>query len=139
MFGNERACWHQALLYQLRCQPLPAFQVEDQALRDCLIKHSITIRGEFVTRPLNITQAADRRDAFVKVQSCGRRGLHVYVLSVAPCLVSGQQGRAESWASPDSASPLSGDRGLPRLSRVVSCLKVRVISLSRSSACGLPR
>ncbi|KAF4026282.1 hypothetical protein G4228_018407 [Cervus hanglu yarkandensis] len=41
-------------------------EVKDQALRDCLIKHSITIRGEFVTRPLNITQAADRRDAFVK-------------------------------------------------------------------------
>ncbi|XP_061055072.1 unconventional myosin-VIIb [Eubalaena glacialis] len=41
-------------------------EVKDQALRDCLIKHSIIIRGEFVTRPLNITQAADRRDAFVK-------------------------------------------------------------------------
>ncbi|XP_057601473.1 unconventional myosin-VIIb isoform X2 [Hippopotamus amphibius kiboko] len=41
-------------------------EVKDEALRDCLIKHSITIRGEFVTRPLNITQAADRRDAFVK-------------------------------------------------------------------------
>uniref|UniRef100_A0A8C2RZE7 Myosin VIIB n=1 Tax=Capra hircus TaxID=9925 RepID=A0A8C2RZE7_CAPHI len=41
-------------------------EVKDQALRDCLTKHSIIIRGEFVTRPLNITQAADRRDAFVK-------------------------------------------------------------------------
>ncbi|XP_054934667.1 unconventional myosin-VIIb isoform X1 [Physeter macrocephalus] len=41
-------------------------EVKDQALRDCLIKHSIIIRGEFVTRPLNIAQAADRRDAFVK-------------------------------------------------------------------------
>jgi len=47
--------------------------------------------------------------------------------------VSGQQERAESWASPDSASPLAGDRGLPRLSRVVSCRKVGVISLSWSS------
>ncbi|KAK2490396.1 hypothetical protein MC885_007469 [Smutsia gigantea] len=41
-------------------------EVKNQALRDCLIKHSINVRGEFVTRPLNITQAADRRDAFVK-------------------------------------------------------------------------
>ncbi|XP_072818164.1 unconventional myosin-VIIb [Vicugna pacos] len=41
-------------------------EVKDQALQDCLTKHSITVRGEFVTRPLNIAQAADRRDAFVK-------------------------------------------------------------------------
>ncbi|KAM7104181.1 unconventional myosin-VIIb isoform 2-T2 [Molossus nigricans] len=41
-------------------------EVTRQALRDCLIKHSIVIRGEVVTRPLNIAQAADRRDAFVK-------------------------------------------------------------------------
>ncbi|XP_046319632.1 unconventional myosin-VIIb [Marmota monax] len=41
-------------------------EVQYQALRDCLIKHTILIRGEYVTRPLNITQAADRRDAFVK-------------------------------------------------------------------------
>ncbi|XP_027444505.1 unconventional myosin-VIIb isoform X2 [Zalophus californianus] len=45
---------------------LKLLEVEYQALRDCLVKHSIIIRGEFVTRPLNITQAADRRDAFVK-------------------------------------------------------------------------
>lgn len=44
-------------------------QVQHQALRDCLIKHTIPILGEFVSRPLNIAQAADRRDAFVKVQS----------------------------------------------------------------------
>nr|XP_040150133.1 unconventional myosin-VIIb isoform X1 [Ictidomys tridecemlineatus]XP_040150134.1 unconventional myosin-VIIb isoform X1 [Ictidomys tridecemlineatus] len=41
-------------------------EVQYQALRDCLIKHTILIRGEYVTRPLNIAQAADRRDAFVK-------------------------------------------------------------------------
>ncbi|KAM6217467.1 unconventional myosin-VIIb [Rhynchocyon petersi] len=41
-------------------------EVPHQELQDCLTKHSIVIRGEFVTRPLNITQAADRRDAFVK-------------------------------------------------------------------------
>ncbi|XP_048201605.1 unconventional myosin-VIIb [Perognathus longimembris pacificus] len=41
-------------------------EVQHQALRDCLIKHTILIRGEYVTRPLNIAQAADRRDAFVK-------------------------------------------------------------------------
>ncbi|XP_019480078.1 PREDICTED: unconventional myosin-VIIb isoform X1 [Hipposideros armiger] len=41
-------------------------EVEHQALRDCLIKHSIIIRGESVTRPLNIAQAAARRDAFAK-------------------------------------------------------------------------
>ncbi|XP_047628577.1 unconventional myosin-VIIb [Phacochoerus africanus] len=41
-------------------------EVKDQALRNCLIRHSITVRGEFVTRPLNLVQAADRRDAFVK-------------------------------------------------------------------------
>ncbi|XP_058405723.1 unconventional myosin-VIIb [Diceros bicornis minor] len=41
-------------------------EVKHQALRDCLIKHSIIVRGEFVTRPLNIAQAADRRDAFAK-------------------------------------------------------------------------
>ncbi|XP_029790630.1 unconventional myosin-VIIb [Suricata suricatta] len=45
---------------------LKLLEVKHQALRDCLIKHSIIIRGEFVTRPLNISQAADRRDAFVK-------------------------------------------------------------------------
>ncbi|XP_006876269.1 PREDICTED: unconventional myosin-VIIb [Chrysochloris asiatica] len=41
-------------------------EVEHQALHNCLTKHSINIRGEFVTRPLNIAQAADQRDAFVK-------------------------------------------------------------------------
>ncbi|XP_011361982.1 unconventional myosin-VIIb [Pteropus vampyrus] len=41
-------------------------EVKHQALQDCLIKHSIIIRGEFVSRPLNIAQATDRRDAFVK-------------------------------------------------------------------------
>ncbi|KAL1773374.1 unconventional myosin-VIIb [Sigmodon hispidus] len=41
-------------------------EVQHQALRDCLIKHTIPIRGEYVSRPLNIAQAADRRDAFVK-------------------------------------------------------------------------
>ncbi|XP_014693242.3 unconventional myosin-VIIb isoform X1 [Equus asinus] len=41
-------------------------EVKHEALRDCLIKHSIIVRGEFVTMPLNLAQAADRRDAFVK-------------------------------------------------------------------------
>ncbi|KAM5280234.1 unconventional myosin-VIIb [Ctenodactylus gundi] len=41
-------------------------EVQHQALRNCLTKHTILIRGEYVTRPLNIAQAADRRDAFVK-------------------------------------------------------------------------
>ncbi|XP_012505369.1 PREDICTED: unconventional myosin-VIIb [Propithecus coquereli] len=41
-------------------------EVQHQALRDCLIKHTILICGEYVTRPLNIAQAADRRDAFAK-------------------------------------------------------------------------
>lgn len=42
-----------------------------QALRDCLTQHSIIVRGELVTRPLTVAQAADRRDAFVKVQGWG--------------------------------------------------------------------
>ncbi|XP_045154259.1 unconventional myosin-VIIb [Echinops telfairi] len=41
-------------------------EVQHQALQDCLTKHSIVIRGEFVIRPLNVSQATDRRDAFVK-------------------------------------------------------------------------
>ncbi|XP_037704774.1 unconventional myosin-VIIb [Choloepus didactylus] len=41
-------------------------EVQLQALRDCLVKHSIIIRGELVSRPLNVAQAADRRDALVK-------------------------------------------------------------------------
>ncbi|EPQ15930.1 Myosin-VIIb [Myotis brandtii] len=41
-------------------------EVTQQALRDCLVKHSIAIRGELVARPLSTTQAADRRDALVK-------------------------------------------------------------------------
>uniref|UniRef100_A0A8C2VAX4 Unconventional myosin-VIIb n=1 Tax=Chinchilla lanigera TaxID=34839 RepID=A0A8C2VAX4_CHILA len=41
-------------------------EVQHQPLRDCLTKHTILIRGEHVTRPLNMAQAADRRDAFVK-------------------------------------------------------------------------
>ncbi|XP_077009590.1 unconventional myosin-VIIb [Tamandua tetradactyla] len=45
---------------------LKLLEVQPQALRDCLVKHSIIIRGELVSRPLNIAQAADRRDAFVK-------------------------------------------------------------------------
>ncbi|XP_008576577.1 PREDICTED: unconventional myosin-VIIb, partial [Galeopterus variegatus] len=52
---------------------MPAFptvrkllQVQHQALWNCLVKHTILIRGEHVTRPLNVAQAADRRDAFVK-------------------------------------------------------------------------
>ncbi|XP_004694932.1 PREDICTED: unconventional myosin-VIIb [Condylura cristata] len=45
---------------------LKLLEVKHQELKDCLIKHSIIVRGELVTTPLNITQAADRRDAFVK-------------------------------------------------------------------------
>ncbi|XP_023565487.1 unconventional myosin-VIIb [Octodon degus] len=41
-------------------------EVQHQPLRDCLTRHTILIRGEHVTRPLNMAQAADRRDAFVK-------------------------------------------------------------------------
>uniref|UniRef100_A0A8C6WAU8 Unconventional myosin-VIIb n=1 Tax=Nannospalax galili TaxID=1026970 RepID=A0A8C6WAU8_NANGA len=41
-------------------------EVQHKALRDCLIKHTIPILGEYVSRPLNIAQAVDRRDAFVK-------------------------------------------------------------------------
>lgn len=41
-------------------------EVEHQALRDCLTKHSIIIRGESVTRRLHTAQAAAQRDAFVK-------------------------------------------------------------------------
>lgn len=41
-------------------------EVQHQALRDCLIKHTIPVLGEFVSRPVNIAQATDRRDAFVK-------------------------------------------------------------------------
>lgn len=62
-------------------------QVQHQALQDCLTKHSIIIRGEFVIRPLNITQAADRRDAFVKVVSFDPSplptGLCVHLLNMA--------------------------------------------------------
>jgi hypothetical protein len=55
-------------LFHRHNEPCLPSQVQHQALRDCLIKHTILIRGEFVTRPLNIAQAADRRDAFVKVE-----------------------------------------------------------------------
>lgn len=70
-------------------------EVKHQALQDCLIKHSIIIRGEFVSRPLNITQATDRRDAFVKVQ-CWRRGPRIYSLNMAPCPVYGEREKAET-------------------------------------------
>ncbi|XP_060034081.1 unconventional myosin-VIIb [Erinaceus europaeus] len=45
---------------------LKLLEVKQEELYDCLVKHSIAIRGEFVTRPLSVSQAADRRDAFVK-------------------------------------------------------------------------
>ncbi|XP_058157161.1 LOW QUALITY PROTEIN: unconventional myosin-VIIb [Dasypus novemcinctus] len=45
---------------------LELLEVQHQALRACLVKHSIVIRGELVTRPLTLAQAADRRDALVK-------------------------------------------------------------------------
>ncbi|XP_045438435.1 LOW QUALITY PROTEIN: unconventional myosin-VIIb, partial [Pipistrellus kuhlii] len=41
-------------------------EVPQQALRDCLLKHTIAIRGELVARPLSAPQAADRRDALAK-------------------------------------------------------------------------
>ncbi|XP_054579020.1 unconventional myosin-VIIb isoform X2 [Eptesicus fuscus] len=41
-------------------------EVPQQALRDCLLKHAIAIRGELVARPLSTAQAADRRDALGK-------------------------------------------------------------------------
>ncbi|XP_028930002.1 unconventional myosin-VIIb [Ornithorhynchus anatinus] len=41
-------------------------EVEHKALQNCLTYHSNFIRGESVSRPLNIVQAVDRRDAFVK-------------------------------------------------------------------------
>ncbi|XP_074157821.1 unconventional myosin-VIIb [Sminthopsis crassicaudata] len=41
-------------------------EVKDMELQACLTNHYITIRGEGVSRPLNILQASDRRDAFVK-------------------------------------------------------------------------
>ncbi|XP_063114886.1 unconventional myosin-VIIb isoform X2 [Cavia porcellus] len=43
-----------------------SLEVQRQPLLDCLTRHTILIRGEEVARPLNIAQAADRRDAFVK-------------------------------------------------------------------------
>ncbi|XP_074071029.1 unconventional myosin-VIIb [Macrotis lagotis] len=41
-------------------------EVKDIQLQTCLTTHYIIIRGEGVSRPLNILQASDRRDAFVK-------------------------------------------------------------------------
>lgn len=73
MRGNKT--WHKQVrtLEPALFRQLPAsFQVTQQALRDCLVKHSIAIRGELVARPLSTTQAADRRDALVKVRSGGR-------------------------------------------------------------------
>lgn len=37
-------------------------------LKNSLTNHSIIIRGESVSRPLSVAQAADGRDAFVKVK-----------------------------------------------------------------------
>lgn len=79
-----------ALLYQLLHKYPFTPQVQYQDLRDCLVKHSIIVRGEFVIRPLNITQAADRRDAFVKVRSCRRRHGEC-LLSTASCSIDRQQ------------------------------------------------
>lgn len=93
-------------------------QVQHQELRDCLTKHTILIRGEFVTRPLNIVQAADRRDAFVKVQSCDGRA-HMAICGPWLCSLLWRWRAGQSrgpWAGPHSASHLPGDHGLLSLS-----------------------
>ncbi|XP_044525079.1 unconventional myosin-VIIb [Gracilinanus agilis] len=41
-------------------------EVKNMELQSCLTNHYIIIRGEGVSRPLNVLQASDRRDAFVK-------------------------------------------------------------------------
>lgn len=78
--------------------------MQRQPLLDCLTRHTILIRGEEVARPLNIAQAADRRDAFVKVQgllptllvksrkeqrwvACGSQGFPSFLVSFS-CLES---------------------------------------------------
>lgn len=47
--------------------PCLFFQVDYSELQNSLTNLSIIVRGESVSRPLNVAQAADGRDAFVKV------------------------------------------------------------------------
>lgn len=46
---------------------VPFLQVDSSELQSSLTNLSIIVRGESVSRPLNVVQAADGRDAFVKV------------------------------------------------------------------------
>lgn len=47
--------------------PFLFHQVDSSELQNSLTNLSIIVRGESVSRPLNVAQAADGRDAFVKV------------------------------------------------------------------------
>lgn len=110
----------QALLH--RCDAVPLLsQVQHQALRDCLIKHTIPIRGEFVSRPLNIAQATDRRDAFVKVQS-HRAG----------------QNRADGWAGPSLGVTSLGRPMSPICMQPFWVAASSFVSETKSSPCVSP-
>lgn len=65
-----------------------------------------------------LRQGAELREKGPACQSVERGSL--------PCGWTAGKGR-DSWASPNSAGHLPGDRGLPSLSRVVSYLKVGMI------------
>ncbi|KAM4771803.1 unconventional myosin-VIIb [Rhinophrynus dorsalis] len=64
MYGNLDCCDVQESVHLSTVATL--LEVDLGELKSCLTKHSIIVRGENVSKPLNCTQASDGRDAFMK-------------------------------------------------------------------------
>ncbi|XP_072263935.1 unconventional myosin-VIIb [Pyxicephalus adspersus] len=64
MYGNLDGC---NVCESIHLSTVAAMlEVNAMELRDCLIKHTLIVRGESVSMPLTCSQASDGRDAFTK-------------------------------------------------------------------------
>ncbi|XP_068136681.1 unconventional myosin-VIIb isoform X2 [Hyperolius riggenbachi] len=64
MYGNIDSCDVRESIHLSNTSTL--LEVNSMELRDCLMKHTIIVRGESVSMPLTCSQASDGRDAFTK-------------------------------------------------------------------------
>ncbi|XP_077344538.1 unconventional myosin-VIIb [Lithobates pipiens] len=64
MYGNLDSCDVRESTHLSNVAAM--LEVNATELRDCLIKHTIIVRGESVSMPLTCSQASDGRDAFTK-------------------------------------------------------------------------
>ncbi|XP_018419003.1 PREDICTED: unconventional myosin-VIIb [Nanorana parkeri] len=66
MYGNSDGCDVRESQSSHLSAVSSMLQVNAMELRNCLIKHTLIVRGESVSMPLSCSQASDGRDAFTK-------------------------------------------------------------------------